>query len=141
MNYLEWMTPDVIENWWTAISATLVAFGGSAWLARQWWIARKAAQLALLVVQIIGRNYVDRWKDENLDNKLTTDQSEWAKNEAVKNLSVLVEEGSPAVQSYVEKKSPEAVVEAAVNTCKVLREKREKKATRVKRIGPKGGLR
>jgi hypothetical protein len=138
---LEWITSDIVEGWWAAVSATLIAFGSSAWLARQWWIARKAAQLALLVVQIIGRNYVDRWKAENVDEKLTIDQVDWAKNKAVDDLDMMAKQESPAVQAYLKKKTPEALVEAAVKVRKAINAKREKKVKAVKRVGPKGGLR
>lgn len=133
------ITPDVIESWWAAISATLAALGGSAVLARQWWIARKAAQLALLVVQLLGRSYVDRWKGENVDGKLTIDQREWTSNQAAANLEALVEKESSAVQKYVKKKTPAALVESAVKVRKMLKEKRRAKTER--KIGPKGGIR
>lgn len=133
------LTAEVIEHWWIALSATFTAISGGAWLGKQWFVARKAAQIALYVVQIVGRNYVDRWKREAPGQPLTGMQKSVAVNTAVDGLEAKIETLNPIlkpmVKKYVAAKTPEAIIEKAVKVDK------KNKAKRKHKIGPKGGLR
>lgn len=132
------ITPEVVDHWWAAISVTLAAISGGAWLGKQWIVARKAAQIALYVVQVVGRNYVDKWVEASETKKLSMVQKDIALTTAIEGMETKVEALNPIlkpmVKKYIAAKSPEVLVKDAVKVHKKLKEKRKYK------IGPKGGI-